>query len=432
VRIVVLPGTEISPDLTFNDQSKQGLNGGPLTPENVGAEFYGTIFYIAESVHQPGVIWVGTDDGRLQVTQDKGGSWADVTPKDLKGAQINAIEVSPHEPGTVYIAVAGYKMNDFKPHIYKMTQHGKRWRKIDSDLPTDNFVRVVRADPEREGLLYAGTEGGLFVSFDDGDHWQSLDMNFPTVPITDLRVRQGTLIAATQGRGFWALDELTVIRQLDDALSDKPLHVFAPKPTSLMRWGSGSSADEGANPPSGVVISYAITDAVAGPLSIRITDAQGNLVRRYSSEADDFDRCVTGNMTPRLAYTMNYPTVKPGLNQWVWDMRREGLTCIDDIRLFAGFSGATVTPGQYSVSVSLGDHSDTTDFALSPDPRVEATPADYAFLDAKRSETADMLNELLTALDNARRARTRIEALVRDNDDSTVLSDLSTCRDKQD
>jgi hypothetical protein len=175
-----------------------------------------------------------------------------------------------------------------------------------------------------------------------------------------------------------------------------------------------------------VVISYTIADAVAGPLSIRITDAQGNLVRRYSSEADDFDRCVTGNMTPRLAYTMNYPTVEPGLNQWVWDMRREGLTCIDDIRLFAGFSGATVTPGQYSVSVSLGDHSDTTDFALSPDLRVEATPADYAFLDAKRSETADMLNELLTALDNARRARTRIEALMRDNADSTVLSGLST------
>ena len=227
---------EISPDLTFNDPSKQGLNGGPLTPENVGAEFYGTIFYIAESVHKPGVIWVGTDDGRLQLTQDNGGSWADVTPKDLKGAQVNAIEVSPHEPGTVYVAVAGYKMNDFRPHVYKVTQYGKRWRKIDNDLPADNFVRVVRADPEREGLLYAGTEGGLFVSFDDGDHWQSFNMNFPTVPITDLRVRQGTLIAATQGRGFWALDELTVIRQLDDALADKRLHVYAPKPTSLMRW----------------------------------------------------------------------------------------------------------------------------------------------------------------------------------------------------
>ena len=417
---------EISPDLTFNDPSKQGLNGGPLTPENVGAEFYGTIFYIAESVHRPGVIWVGTDDGRLQLTQDNGGSWADVTPKDLKGAQVNAIEVSPHEPGTVYVAVAGYKMNDFRPHVYKVTQYGKRWRKIDNDLPADNFVRVVRADPEREGLLYAGTEGGLFVSFDDGDHWQSFNMNFPTVPITDLRVRQGTLIAATQGRGFWALDELTVIRQLDDALADKRLHVYAPKPTSLMRWGSWAGANEGANPPSGVVISYAITGKVQGPLSIRISDAQGNLVRSYSSDANDFDRCVTGNMTPRLAYTMSYPTVEPGLNQWVWDMRREGLTCIDDIRLFAGFSGATVTPGQYSVSVSLGDHSDTSDFTLSPDPRVEASPVDYAFLDTKRSETADMLNELLTALDNARRARTRIEALVRDNGDSTVLSDLSS------
>ena len=417
--------TEISPDLTFNDKSKQGLNGGPLTPENVGAEFYGTIFYIAESTHTAGVIWVGTDDGRLHITRNGGESWVDVTPRNLKGAQINAIEVSPHEPGVAYIAVAGYKMNDFKPYIYKLTDYGKRWTRLDSDLPDDNFVRVVRADPEREGLLYAGSEGGLFVSFDDGDHWQSLNMNFPTVPITDLRVRQNTLIAATQGRGFWALDELTVIRQLNVNLSEKKLHVFKPKPSSLMRWGGRLAANEGKNPPSGVVFSYFLADEFEGPLSIDIRDTDGKVVRTYSSEERDFDRCVMGNMTPRLAYNMNYPPMKPGLNQWTWDMRKEGLICIDDIRLFAGFSGPTVTPGQYSVSVRIGDHSDSASFALSADPRVDASPEDYLFLDAKRSEAATMLNELLEALDNARIARARIEALVLDSGNNAALRTLS-------
>ena len=416
--------TEISPDLTFNDKSKQGLNGGPLTPENVGAEFYGTIFYIAESTHTAGVIWVATDDGRLQITRNGGDSWADVTPRNLKGAQINAIEVSPHEPGVAYIAVAGYKMNDFKPYIYKLTDFGKRWMRLDSDLPDDNFVRVVRADPEREGLLYAGSEGGLFVSFDDGDHWQSLNMNFPTVPITDLRVRQNTLIAATQGRGFWALDELTVIRQLNVNLSEKRLHVFKPKPSSLMRWGGRTAANEGKNPPSGVVFSYFLAEEFEGPLSIDIRDTDGTVVRTYSSEERDFDRCVMGNMTPRLAFSMKYPPMKPGLNQWTWDMRKEGLTCIDDIRLFAGFSGPTVTPGQYSVSVRIGDHSDSASFALSADPRVDASPEDYLFLDAKLSEAATMLNELLEALDNARIARARIEALVLDSGNNAALKAL--------
>ena len=417
--------TEISPDLTFNDKSKQGLNGGPLTPENVGAEFYGTIFYIAESTHTAGVIWVGTDDGRLHITRNGGESWVDITPRNLRGAQINAIEVSPHEPGVAYIAVAGYKMNDFKPYIYKLTDYGKRWTRLDDDLPDDNFVRVVRADPEREGLLYAGSEGGLFVSFDDGDHWQSLNMNFPTVPITDLRVRKNTLIAATQGRGFWALDELTVIRQLNVNLSEKKVHVFAPKPSSLMRWGGRSRANEGKNPPSGVVFSYSLAEEFEGPLSIDIRDANGKVVRTYSSEEREFDRCVKGNMTPRLAYSIDYPSMKSGLNTWTWDMRKDGLTCINDIRLFAGFGGPTVTPGQYSVSVRIGDHSDSAGFTLSADPRVDASPDDYLFLDAKRSEAATMLNALLDALDNARIARDRIEALVLDSENNAVLKALS-------
>ncbi len=416
---------EISPDLTKNDISKQGLNGGPLTPENVGAEFYGTIFYISPSPHEPDVIWVGSDDGLLHVTQDGGDSWRDITPRDLKGAQVNAIEVSPHDPTTVYIALAGYKMNDFRPHIFKVSDYGKRSKKIDGGLPENTFVRVVREDPTQAGLLYAGTEAGMFVSFNDGGDWQSLELNLPPVPITDLAIRQGSLVAATQGRGFWIIDDLSVIRQLDEDLSDKPLHVYTPKPTELARWSTRAGANEGRNPKPGVSISYVIADEVEGPLSIEIRDSEGEFVRQYSSEESDFERCVTGNMTPRLAYSFSYPSTDQGFNQWTWDMREQGLTCIDDIRLFAGFSGATIVPGDYSVTVSIGDLSDSTDFTVIPDLRVDATTADYAFVSEKRDEVSTMLNALLSSLDGARKARTQIADLVAQFPEDSELAALA-------
>jgi photosystem II stability/assembly factor-like uncharacterized protein len=415
---------EISPDLTKNEVDKQGLNGGPLTPENVGAEFYGTIFYIVESPHEPGTIWVGTDDGLLQVTRDAGATWNDVTPENLQGAQVNAIEVSPHDAGTVYIAVAGFKMNDFRPHVYKVTDYGRRSSKIDAGLPDDDFARVVREDPVRRGVLYAGTEGGMYVSFDDGDNWQSFDMNLPPVPITDLTIRQGNLIAATQGRGFWILDDLSVIQQLNDDLADKPLHLFAPKVTPMVRGGGSARANEGSNPARGAVLTYYIADEQDGPLSIEIADSNGSVVRTYSSEERDFEKCIISNMDQRIPFEVSYPSLKEGINQWSWDMRFTGLNCIEDVKLFAGFGGATVTPGTYRVTVSVGGAESSAELTLLPDPREEASPEDYRFLAEKRAEVTVMLNELLDNLGAARKARSQVKALMMEYADDAEMQEV--------
>ncbi len=205
--------TEFSPDLTRNDPQKQGRNGGPLTPENVGAEFYNTIYYIVESPHEKGLMWVGSDDGLVHIKREGSADWENVSPKHAGEAMINAIEISPHDKATAYLAVTGYKLNDFKPYIYKTSDYGKSWKRIDKGLPADAFVRVVREDPAQRGLLYAGTELGMFVSYDDGGNWESLDLNLPPVPVTDLSLRQDKLVAATQGRGFWVLDDLFMVRQ---------------------------------------------------------------------------------------------------------------------------------------------------------------------------------------------------------------------------
>lgn len=413
---------EISPDLTKDEVDKQGLNGGPLTPENVGAEFYGTIFYIAESPHESGTILVGSDDGLLHLTRDHGGNWENVTPADLRGAMVNAIEWSPHDAGTFYIAVAGYKMNDFRPYIYKATDYGRRWRRIDRDLPNDNFVRVVREDPVKAGLLYAGTEGGMFVSFDDGGNWQSLDLNLPPVPITDLTIRQGDLVAATQGRGFWVLDDLTVVQQAEDDLADQPLHLFTPAATAMVRGSRRpAGATESKNPPRGVTLSYYITGEEEGPLSIEVLDQSGQLLRSYSSEEGDFERCIIGNMDQRLPFEVKYPSVEQGINQWTWDMRRAGLNCIDDVKLFAGFGGASVIPGRYQARVTLGDAQRTAEIVLNPDPRNDASAADYEFLAARLAEVTTLLNELLDRLADVRKARGQTELLLEEFPDVEAL-----------
>jgi len=416
---------EISPDLTKDEEDRQGLNGGPLTAENVGAEFYGTIFYIVESPHEAGTIWVGTDDGLLQVTRDNGGRWQNVTPGDLGGAQVNAIEVSPHDAGTVYVAVAGYKMNDFRPHVFKGTEYGRRWTRIDEDFPDDNFVRVVREDPARRGLLYAGTEGGMFVSFDDGAHWQPFDLNLPPVPITDLTIRQDNLVAATQGRGFWVLDNLSVVRQSRAEFAREKVHLFTPEPTTMTQRGGRKGANEGANPPSGAVLSYYIADEQEGPLTIEIRNSEGRLVRSYSSEEGDYERCLLANDTDkRVKVEVKYPEFAEGLNQWAWDMRLTNLNCIEDIKLFAGFGGAMVIPGTYRVTVAIGGAESSADLVLLPDPRVEASPEDYEFLAARRHEATVMLNDLLTSLAAARKARAQVRGLLADYPDDANLAEV--------
>lgn len=412
---------EISPDLTKDEKDKQGRNGGPITAENVGAEFYGTILTITASPHAYGEVWVGSDDGLIHVTRNDGESWDDVTPGNLRGAMVNAIDVSPHVPGTAYVAVAAYKMNDHRPYIYKLTDYGRRATRLDGDLPKDSFIRVVREDPERQGLLYAGGEQAMYVSFDDGAHWQSLQLNLPPVPVTDLQVRQGDLVAATQGRGFYVLDDLSALREASDSLATDPLHLFTPGPVEMLPGGGSAGDFEGENPPAGVVLNYHIRDEYEGPLSIVIEDAAGNVVRRYSSEEGDFERCILGNKDQRLPFEVEYPPLEVGANRWAWDMRRDGLHCIEDIKVFEGFEGAYVMPGDYRATVMIGVATASADIVLVPDRRIEATRAQYAELESRIEEATALINEQLRGVEQIRQTRAQIDALLAAYPDSDSL-----------
>jgi photosystem II stability/assembly factor-like uncharacterized protein len=410
--------TEISPDLTRNDPEKQGRNGGPLTPENVGAEFYNTIFYIAESPHEAGTIWVGSDDGLVHVTRDGGASWQNVSPphrgEHNDEAMINAIEISPHDAGTVYLAVTGYKLNDFGPYIYKTTDYGKRWKRIDKGLPADTFVRVVREDPGRKRLLYAGAEAGMFVSGDDGESWQPLRLNLPPVPITDLAIRHDTLVAATQGRGFWALDDLFVVRAAGGVPAAGDLRLFAPARVEMLR-NPGKVGDfEGENPARGVPLYYRLDGTPEEPILIEILDDSGEVIRSYSSEENDFDRCRVANMDPRHPFELEFPPVEPGLNRWVWDLRRDGVHCIEDVKIFAGFGGPTVPPGDYRARITAAGETREAAFTLVPDARLAASAQDIADWSARLDETAALLDTVLRHLEQARRARAEVESLMAD------------------
>jgi len=242
------------------------------------------------------------------------------------------------------------------------------------------------------------------------------------VPITDLTIRQGDLVAATQGRGFWVLDDLSIIRQAEDDLADKALHLFTPAATTMIRGGRrGASATQGKNPPRGVTLNYYIAGEEEGPLGIEILDESGQLVRSYASEEGDFERCVTGNMDVRLAFEFKYPALEPGLNQWTWDMRWGGINCLDDLKMYAGFGGASVSPGKYQARVTLGDAQSTAEITLNPDPRNDASAADYAFLAARLAEVTDLLNELLDRLIDVRKARGQTEMLLAEFPDVEAL-----------
>lgn len=419
--------TQISPDLTRNDPAKQGRNGGPLTPENVGAEFYNTIFYIAPSPHEEGTIWVGSDDGLVHLTRNGGESWENVSPVHRGSlgneAYINAIEISPHNPATVYLAVQAHKLNDFRPYIYKSSDYGQRWTRIDAGLPDDTFVRVVREDPARKGLLYAGTEAGMFVSWDDGGRWQPLQLNLPPVPITDLTIRHDTLVAATQGRGFWALDDLFVVRQAAAGAGIGALALYQPGTVEMTIGAGDAETFESPNPALGVPLYYYLGQETDEPLSIEILDGSGSVIRTYTSDETERERCLIANMDPRRPFELKYPEKKPGLNKWQWDLRRDGVHCIEDVKIFAGFNGPTVPPGEYRARVTAGSSTAEAGFALVPDSRVTATPEELGEWSARLTETAALLDEVLRRLGAAREAREEVEALLEDYPDEAAFQE---------
>ncbi len=398
---------EISPDLTRNEEEKQSRNGGPITNEQAGAETYNTIFYIVESPHEAGAIWVGSDDGLVHLTRNGGGNWANVTPRGLGEAQINAIEISPHDPTKAYIAVAGYKMNDFTPAIYKTENYGRSWRKIVDGLPADTFVRVVREDPERAGLLYAGTEAGMFVSFDDGGNWQPLQLNLPPVPVTDLTLRQGDLVAATQGRGFWVLDNPAPLRQISEDFADTALHLYAPANAYRMSTG-GSGEFQGKNPPSGAVIYYYLAadpGGDTGPVTFEILDNAGTVIRTERAEDNDRNACMVANSDPRNPLEIKLHEPKQGMNRWVWDLRWDGFACIDHMRMFAGWQGARVMPGDYQVRVSAAGETAVQSFTVLADPRVDIPADQFAELDGFLAEVTGLMTDLQGRLERLRASR---------------------------
>jgi photosystem II stability/assembly factor-like uncharacterized protein len=413
--------TEASPDLTRDEEDKQGRNGGPLTPENVGAEFYNTIFAIAASRHEAGTIWVGSDDGLVHLTRDGGENWSDVTPRERLEGMVNALEVSPHDSGTLYFPLARYKLNDFRPFIYKTTDYGRRWARIDKGLPDDTFVRVVREDPVHRGLLYAGTEAGMFVTFNDGADWQSLDLNLPPVPITDLTIRQNTLVASTQGRGFWVLDDLSLIYQMEAGQAAQPLFLLAPATVEMARRGGDGGAFGGANPPAGAQIRYHLAEEVEGELTIEIRDAAGRPVRRYTSEQTPHQDCLVANMDLRSPFTLSFPAKDAGMNRWSWDLREDDFPCIEDIAQWVGYSGARVAPGTYEITITADGNSQSASFELLADPRINASAEETAGWRAAGGDLGDLYREIISGLEEARKATVQISRLMADYPDDETL-----------
>ena len=408
---------EISPDLTRNEPEKQGLNGGPITNEQAGAEYYNTVFYIAESAVNKGELWVGADDGKLHITRDEGKNWKDVTPHN-KEAQVNAIELSPHAQGRAYVAVAGYKLNDYTPYIYKTDNYGKRWKRIDEGLPEDAFVRVVREDTEREGMLFAGTESGMFISFDDGKHWQELDLNLPPVSITDMQVKGDDLVVATQGRGFWILDDISPLREVHKSLDDEALFQFEPVDgVRLLSGGGMTDQPQAKNPPRGATFRYYLKDVLEEDQTLRIDifNADNELVRTLSSASSAFEKCAKGNEDVRSPIKFKHPSTKAGYNTFVWDLRREPLNCIENVKLFGGWKGARVMPGDYKAKITVGEQAQTRAFKVLPDPREEADKAQLQVVEKSIQATETLLNDLFAHLQKARDVRAQLSDVSQDN-----------------
>ena len=369
----------ISPDLTRNDKSKQQASGGSITIDDTGTEYYDTIFAVAESPVAKDLIWAGTDDGLIHVTRDGGKNWTNVTPKDLPDwSRISLIDASPHDAGTAYVAVDRHQLDDYHPYVYKTSDYGKTWTKITKGIADDTFVRAVREDPKRRGLLYAGTEKGVYVSFNDGADWRSLQLNLPTTPVHDLVVKNDDLVLATHGRSFWILDDVSPLRQFKDDLPQQEVRLYAPATATRLHYADDVPKPilVGENPPPGAVIYYSLKEAPKGELSIEILDASGSVIRKYSS-----------NKLTELDEPLGPDDKKPekqikaeaGLNRFLWDMRYESATHVPDYYLWEykdGALGPLVVPGKYQVRLTADGKSQTVPFEVKLDPRVNVSQAD--------------------------------------------------------
>ena len=435
----------ISPDLTRNDATKMELKGGPITMEGADAEVYCTVYAFAESPIEPGLLWAGSDDGLVHVSRDGGGSWKDVTPPTMpEWTMVHSIDPSPHDAATAYIAATRFKSDDFRPYLYKTNDYGETWQEINGSIPDDDFTRVVREDPARRGLLYCGTESGVYVSADDGQSWESLQCNLPVVPIHDMVVKNGDLVAGTHGRSMWIMDDLSPLHQLageapspqsspvkgEEARGGGP-RLLRPRTTHRMLHQAPPAAevgpgvnyvvrilglpmafydkktpdgrtsrlmlDAGENPPEGVGVVFYLPEDLKEDVSLTFLDSHGSEIRTFSSGAESEEAL----------------SVSPGVNRFTWDMRYTGarkLTEVEGGRKPKDISGILAPPGSYRVRLAVGQDTLEEPFRLLKDPRSgatqEALDAQFELLVKMR----DRLSEVHDAAERIRRIRDQVEA----------------------
>ncbi|MGB7333089.1 MAG: hypothetical protein WBD25_17015 [Terriglobales bacterium] len=421
--------TAISGDLTRNDKSKQQPAGGPITIDDTGTEYYDTIFSIAPSPLAKGLIWVGTDDGLIQITRDEGKAWTNVTPKDLaEWSRISLIEASPHDAATAYVAIDRHQNDDLAPYIYKTSDYGATWTKITTGIPDGSFVRAVREDPKKKGLLYAGTERGVFVSFDDGTHWRSLQINLPIVPVHDLVVKNDDLVVATHGRSFWILDDVSPLRQFTDSVANEDMHLYQPATAYRIHAGEGPAhlTFAGKNPPNGAVIYFYFKPApkqeaqkpdMQNPetrkdeVKIAILDSTGNVIRDYSSKkTDPLDE------PPDPDDKKPEKQLKPedGLNRFVWDLHYEEANRVPGYFLWdynEGGKGPLAVPGKYQVRLTANGKSVTAPFEVKIDPRVTTSQSDLEKQFKLEMDVREQLNRVYDAVNQIQDVREQLAGL---------------------
>ena len=392
----------ISPDLTRNDPSKLGPSGGPITKDNTSVEYYCTIFAAVESYHEEGVIWAGSDDGLLHVTRNSGDSWEKVSPTGMpEWTMINSVEIDPFNKGGLYVAGTRYKLGDYRPYLYKTADYGKTWRKITNGIPSGHFTRVLRADPVKKGILYAGTETGMYVSFNDGKNWQPLQMNLPIVPITDLVIKNNNLVAATQGRSFWLIDDLTVLHQMQASIANKDYHLFKPLDSYRLEGGDGrTSRTAGTNHSGGVLTHIWVRDTSAmDTVRLEYLTKEGELIKVFSTHADEQEN--ESNLE-----------LKKGLNTINWDMRHNGAKTFSGMILWwATTQGPKAIPGDYIVKLVAKGTEITEQFKLLKDPRSETSTSDYQKQFDFLISVRDKLSETNQAIIDIRKAKKQIEAV---------------------
>ena len=431
---------EISPDLSQNDKSRQEHSGGNITLESAGAEVHATCACVVESPHRKGEIWASTDDGLVHVTRDDGASWQNVTPPEMPAlAYVGCVEISPHDPDTVYLAATRYKLADYRPYLFRSSDSGRSWQSISTSFPASEITRVLRADPVRPGLLFVGTESGIYVTLDDGQAWMRMRGGLPVVPVYDMKITDSDLVVGTHGRSFWILDDITPLRVLADGRVETRL--FPPRTTIRTRlhfgalggvrapvafaitFGIGGGIatverpdgtkvrehlDVGENPPNGAIVYYWLDDAASGPVALTFRDATGSTIVTLRSDDDT------------LAAARR-PGTRRGLNRYVWDMRHPGPVRIDpslaplkNVPLASepeARPGPAVVPGEYRVELAVGSTTGVAVFSIVKDPRLSITPEDYALQFALLEKLNDRLSALNDAVKRIRRINGQLRAL---------------------